>query len=266
MLIDSHCHLTSPGLIEQIPAVLARAAAAGVGHVINVSVTAEDAAAALAALGGRGEVAHVCGVHPHEAARGVDEVARVAEMVRAASAQGARIVAIGETGLDFHYDFAPRPAQETVLRAQLALAVELGLPVVVHARLAEERVCAIIGEYPALAGRFVFHCFSAGRDVARQVLDGGGWLSFTGVLTFRNGDAVRDVATFAPLERTMIETDAPYLSPEPLRKIKPNEPALLVHTATRLAGLRGMTLAALAEQLAENTRRFFGWPGGPDRA
>ncbi|HMQ17107.1 MAG TPA: TatD family hydrolase, partial [Phycisphaerae bacterium] len=139
----------------------------------------------------------------------------------------------------------------------LALAAETGRPVVIHAREAELRVCDILDEYPALAGRAVFHCFSKGPDVARRIFDAGNWLSFTGVLTFRNALEVQESARTAPADRIMIETDAPYLSPEPVRKVRPCEPAFVAHTARALAALRGEPPETLAARTTQNAERFF---------
>jgi TatD DNase family protein len=266
MLIDTHCHLTSPELVDRAEDVLARARAAGVGRAILVAVNPGDARAALTLLAGRPELFLVAGVHPHEAGTCSAEVWR--ELASVLRGQGLdddlrrRIVGVGETGLDFHYDFAPRARQEEVFEAHLALAVELGLPVVIHARESEPRVCEILARFPHLAGRVVWHCFSGDQALARRVLDLGGFCSFTGVVTFKKADIIREAARFVPLDRIMVETDAPYLSPEPLRKVRPNEPALLVHTARFLAALRGADEREFAAATTANAVRFFGLPEG----
>ncbi len=262
MLIDTHCHLTDRTLAPQAAAVLARARDAGVQRVITVAEDAADGRRALELLDRHAELALVAAVHPHRAGRcGSQELAELRELLRGAGLPDdlrRRIVALGETGLDYHYDFAPRPQQEQVFVAQLEIAEQLKLPVVIHARESELRICDMLRERPALAGRVVFHCFSGDTAVARRVLDLGNLLSFTGVITFKNAESIRAAARFAPAERIMLETDAPYLSPEPMRKVRPCEPALLVHTAKRLADIRQETLTALAVTTTVNATRFFG--------
>jgi len=264
MLIDTHCHLTSAGLVEQAPDVLARARAAGVQRMILVAVDARDALAALRLMTGRTELFLVAGIHPHEAAKG-DAVAldTLKELLRGdglTSDLKARIVGVGETGLDLHYQFAPPERQEEVFRAQLGVAEELSLPVVIHARESEARVCDILDGHPRLAGRVLWHCFSGDTTLARRILDQGGHCSFTGVVTFKNADTIRESARYMPRDRIMVETDAPYLSPEPVRKIRPNEPALLVHTARFLADLRDESFDDFAATTTANAVRFFHLP------
>jgi TatD DNase family protein len=266
MLIDTHCHLTSPELIEQVDAVLARARVAAVERAILVAVNPADARAALTLLDGRPNLFLVAGIHPHEAAKCTPEtLAALTSILRATDLSDElrrRIVGVGETGLDLHYDFAPPARQEEVFRAHLELAGELNLPVVIHAREAEARICELLGEHPRLAGRVVFHCFSGDPAVARRVLDLGCYCSFTGVVTFKNAEAIRASARLVPGDRIMLETDAPYLSPEPVRKIRPNEPAFLVHTARFLADLRGEDFDAFAAATTANARGFFGLSEG----
>ncbi len=262
MLIDTHCHLTSEPLVGQIDAVLQRAAHAGVQRMLTVATDAADARAALALLQRFPKLGLIAGVHPHEAGKcTADELAHILALHRGIGLPAElrpRLVALGEIGLDFHYDFATPARQEEVFRAQLELAVDVGRPVVIHARKSEQRVCDVLGDYPALRGRVVFHCFSGDRSVARRILDAGNWLSFTGVITFKNADALRDVLQFVPVERVMLETDAPYLSPEPVRNVRPNEPGLLLHTARRMADIRNEPLEALAARTSANADRFFG--------
>ncbi|MEW6250581.1 MAG: TatD family hydrolase [Planctomycetota bacterium] len=281
MLTDTHCHLTSPELLQRMDAVLAAAAAAGVARIIQVAVNPDDARAAMnlihartparadrqpgTSTGGQLELLLVAGIHPHEAAGATSE--RLAELRailegadRAVGNATRSVVGLGETGLDFHYDFAPRAQQEEAFRAQLALAQELKLPVVIHSRESESAVCDILADYPALAGRVVFHCFSGDIALARRALDLGCLLSYTGVVTFKKAPAIQAAARFTPPDRIMLETDAPYLTPEPVRKIRPNEPALLVHTARFVADLRGVGFEELAAQTTANAVRFFGLP------
>lgn len=258
MLIDTHCHLTYPELRDQLAGVMDRARQAGVTACINVATSPAEVTAAVDVLRAHADVHLAAGIHPHEAGKVTDDDLARLRAIHTGEVAVPRLVAVGETGLDFHYDFAAPDRQEAVFRAQLALAVETNRPVIIHARKAEEDVLTILKDYPHLVGRVVFHCFSGDRALADKVLDAGYWMSFTGVVTFRNADAVRAAALAAPLDRIMIETDAPFLSPEPQRKHRINEPALMVHTARRLADLRGMTLDELANVTSANARRFFG--------
>jgi TatD DNase family protein len=232
--------------------------------MITVAENVADAETALGLIRTHPNVFLVAGVHPHRAAKcTTDEIAAlrtIQEGQGAAAGLGQRVVAVGETGLDFHYDFSPRDQQEEVFRQHLELAVAVSKPVVIHARESEERVCEILAEYPALAGRVVFHCYSGDPALTRRALDLGCWFSFTGVVTFKNAATIRESARLVPADRIMIETDAPYLSPEPVRKIRPNEPALVVHTARFLAELRGRTLETFAAATTANARRFFSLP------
>jgi TatD DNase family protein len=230
--------------------------------VIVVAVTPADARAALPLLQQHPHLFLVAGIHPHEAGRcdqqSLDELRALLRGEGCAAGLKRRIVGVGETGIDLHYDFAPPRRQEEIFELHLALAAEFNLPVVIHARESEARVCEILGTHPHLAGRVVWHCFSADTRVARRVLDLGGYCSFTGVVTFKNAATIRETARLMPRDRLMIETDAPYLTPEPMRKIRPNEPALLVHTAAFLADLRGESPAELAAATTANAERFFG--------
>lgn len=266
MLIDTHCHLTFDELSPQVDAVLDRARQAGVARMITVAVTVADAQAALVLMGSRPQIFLAAGIHPHEAAAVTpDDLDALADLHRARPGDdgaGQRLVAVGETGLDFHYDFATPRQQEKLFRFQLELAGEVERPVIVHARRAEERVCDILADYPALSERVVFHCFSGGPELARRILDLGCWLSFTGVVTFKDADTVRAAARLAPSDRIMIETDAPFLSPEPIRKIRPCEPAFVAHTARCLADLRGESFDRFAATTAANAERFFKLPEG----
>ncbi len=264
MLIDTHCHLTYDDLAAQLDAVIDRAEQAGVRRLITIATDASDARRAIGVLERHPRVLLAAGVHPHQADCDESVLCEIEELHRGrwgGDAPGGRLVAVGETGLDFHYDFVPRPRQEQVFRRQIELALQVGRPIVIHARRSEERVCDVLSEYSGLADRVVFHCFSGGVELARRVLDLGFWLSFTGVVTFRNADEIRQAAKFAPADRVMVETDAPYLTPEPHRKVRPNEPAFVSHTARRLAEIRGESYDRLAERTTANAVRFFGLAG-----
>ena len=256
MLIDTHCHLTFPELASQTQALIDRAAAQGVGRIITVATTPADADDAVRILKSHENVFMAAGIHPHEAGKCTD--GDLAALSATHCDPHERLVAVGETGLDFHYDFAPRDRQEEVFRFQLDLARDTGRPVVIHARKAEHRVCDILSNYPTLAGRVVFHCFSANSTIADRIVDMGYWLSFTGIVTFPSADELRQAARLVPDDRIMVETDAPYMSPVPVRKIRPNEPAFVAHTARFLAELRGVTYDDFAATTTRNAERFFG--------
>ena len=262
MLIDTHCHLTFPDLAPQSAAVLERARAAGVTRVINVTTTLAEARAGFNLLLDQPGVCFVAGIHPHNAGRcGPDDLAALTDLFHGrwrTSVNPQRLVGVGETGLDFHYDFAPRDTQERVFHAHLDLAGAVDRPVVIHAREAEERVCDILTDYPRLAGRVVFHCYSADVATTRRIIDQGNYVSFTGVVTFKNAQMAREAAAAVPMDRLMVETDCPYMSPEPVRSRKPNEPALMVHTAHFLAELKGLSAEQFASESTRTAIRFFG--------
>jgi TatD DNase family protein len=261
-LVDTHCHLTYDDLAPQIDAALARARDAGVTRFITIATSPEDARRGLAMMQERPEIWMSAGIHPHEAGKVTDDERYALEDLHhgrwETGAAGGRLVAVGETGLDFHYDFAPREAQEDVFRFQLRIACEVERPIVIHARRAEERVCEILDEYPKLRDRVVFHCYSRGPELTRRILDSDWWVSFTGVVTFQNADEIRESARLVPSDRFMLETDAPYLSPNPVRKVKPCEPAFVAHTARYLAELRGERFEDLCAATTRNAERFFG--------
>lgn len=263
MLIDTHCHLTFPELTNQVATVIRRAHESGVARMITVATSTSDARDALALLANQPSVCMAAGIHPHEAARITDDDLAALTKLHESGADEAvpgRLVAVGETGLDFHYDFAPPDVQESIFRAQLDLAVRVNRPVVIHARHAEDRVCGILAEYPTLRDRVVFHCFSGSLAQATRIIEMGLWISFTGVVTFKNAGEIRAAARMVPADRIMVETDAPYLAPVPHRKVRPNEPALMIHTARFLAELRNQEFDGFARQTTRNAERFFGLP------
>jgi len=193
------------------------------------------------------------GTHPHNAAEEPDVT--VADLVKLARHQ--KVAAIGEAGLDYHYDNSPRPDQEKSFRVHIAAARETRLPLVIHAREADADIARILEEESAKgAFPFVLHCFTSGPELARRGLAVGGFVSFSGVVTFKKSDVLRDIAREVPLDRILVETDAPYLAPEPMRG-KTNEPAFVVHTAARLAAVKGVSEADLARATNENFFRLF---------
>lgn len=230
-LIDTHCHLTFEPLAGDVAGVVERSRAAEVTGWITVGTSLEDSRRAVELAAAYENMYAAVGIHPHEAKDG--DAAALAALKDLA--QQDKVVAIGETGLDFHYNFSKQPDQRRVFAAHLAIAREVNLPVIIHSRNAYDETVEILDRHGGGLKGVVFHCFSGSAEQAKQLLDRGHFLSFTGVVTFKNAEATRAAAQVVPLERLMVETDAPYLSPEPLRKQKPNEPALMVHTARCLS-------------------------------
>lgn len=252
MLSDSHAHLTLEHFDPDRDEVIARARAAGIERLVTVSSFIGDAAA-CADLAARHDFIHfTAGVHPHEAKRWTPAIA--ADIRRAAARPKA--VAIGEIGLDYHYDFSPRDDQRRAFRDQINLAREARLPIVIHTREAWDDTLSILRDEGASEIGGVFHCFSGGRDEAARCLDLGFYLSFAGPLTFKNTGALTEAAAFAPLDRLLCETDSPYLTPHPFRG-KRNEPARVVHVVERLAALKGLSSGQIGEATTRNMERAF---------
>lgn len=253
MLIDSHCHLDFPELSAELDAVLARAREAGVGMMVTISTRVAKFDDLKAIVEAHDNVFCSIGTHPHNAAEEPDVT--VEDLV--AIARHPKVVAIGEAGLDYHYDHSPRDMQEKSFRVHIAAARETGLPLVIHAREADADVARILEEESAQgAFPFVLHCFTSGADLAHRGLALGGYISFSGVVTFKKSDALRDIALAVPHDRILVETDAPYLAPEPFRG-KTNEPAFVAKTAARLADLRGISESEMAHTTTENFFRLF---------
>jgi len=250
-LADSHCHLDDRQFDADREAVIERALAAGVE--LMLAIGSGDGPPDLEA-GVRLAEAHVAvyatvGVHPHDASKATPETYRRLEELLAHP----KVVAIGEIGLDYHYDFSPREAQREVFTRQLRLAREAGKPVIIHTREAWEETLRLLAEHAPLVG--IMHCFSGGPEEARECLDLGFHLSFAGVVTFPKALRVQAAARATPLERLLVETDAPYLAPVPVRG-KRNEPAFVVHTARKLAELRSETFEQVAAATTANFRRL----------
>jgi len=253
MLIDSHCHLDFPELGSEIDAVLACARAAGVGLMVTISTRVAQFNALKAIVEAHDNVFCSIGTHPHNAAEEPDIT--VEELVEIA--RHPKVVAIGEAGLDYHYDHSPRDVQKKSFRTHIAAARETGLPLVIHAREADADVARILEEESEEgAFPFVLHCFTSGADLAHRGLALGGFISFSGVLTFKKADALRDIALAVPYDRVLVETDAPYLAPEPFRG-KTNEPAFVAKTAARLAALRGIGEDEMARITTQNFFQLF---------
>jgi TatD DNase family protein len=253
VLVDSHCHLDFPDFAEDREAVIARALAAGVGRMVTISTRVKRFAGVLAIAEAHDAVYCSVGTHPHNAAEELDVTA--AELVRFSTHP--KVVAIGEAGLDYHYNRSPRPAQAQGLRAHIAAARETGLPLVIHARSADDDMAAILEEESGKgAFPFILHCFSSGRRLAEVGVALGGYVSLSGILTFKNSEELRSIARDLPRDRLLVETDAPYLAPAPHRG-KRNEPAYVAHTARVLAETIGVSQDEVATLTTRNFCRLF---------
>ncbi|MEM7301965.1 MAG: TatD family hydrolase [Pseudomonadota bacterium] len=248
MLIDSHCHLDFPDFAEELDDVVARANAAGVGHMVTICTRVRKFDQVLAVAERFDCVSCSVGTHPHNA--GEEDGIEAREIIDLASHP--KVVAIGEAGLDYFYDKAPRDAQALGLRVHIEAARETGLPLVIHARDADDDMAAILANEMG-KGRFdaILHCFSSGEKLARTGVDLGLHVSFSGILTFKNSQALRDIASQVPMNRLLVETDAPYLAPVPNRG-KRNEPSYVVHTASVLAEVKGVSVEDIWQQTTAN--------------
>lgn len=255
-LIDTHSHLTLEPLADSVEAVIERSRRAGVTGWITVGTSLTDSRKAVELAGQHGGMYAAVGIHPHEA-KDADGGA-MAELRRIA--REPKVVAIGETGLDFHYNFSKQPDQRRVFVAHLEMARALELPVIVHCRNAFNETVEVLDRHGEGLKGVVFHCFGGTAEQARRLLDRGYRISFTGVVTFKNAEQTRTAARVVPLERLMVETDCPYMSPEPVRSQKPNEPALMVHTARFLAELKGVDEDELARATTQTAATFFALP------
>src|SRR5438128_5184294 len=250
MLVDSHCHLDFADFGEERDAVVARPRVSGVGTTLTIGTRLDQFPAVRAIAEAYDEIWCSVGAHPHEAA---DHAAVTAEDLAALAAHP-RVVGIGETGLDFHYDHSPREVQEHVFRSHIAAAQISGLPLIIHAREADDAVARVLREEQAPPG--VLHCFSSGRGLAEAALDLGFYISISGIVTFRNAEELRAIVRDVPLDRLLIETDAPYLAPAPYRG-KRNEPAFVAATAAAVAALKDLDPEHLALATHDNFFRLF---------
>ncbi|MDP7004602.1 MAG: TatD family hydrolase [Phycisphaerales bacterium] len=256
-MIDTHCHLTSIQFAERVPDVIEAAVASGVNRMITVATDGDDAIAARELANIDDRVFFSSGIHPLHA-----DGEWKWDYVRAA-AKDTRCVAWGELGLDRHYDKPDYDLQKTLLEEHLALIEgEEGdeRPIIVHCRRAVGDLLPVFEASSIAGNRFVFHCFTETPEEAKLILDLGAMISFTGVVTYKNASEVVAAAELVPVERMMVETDAPYLSPEPVRKMRPNEPKNVVHTAEFLAKLKGVEQREFEQQLDSNAERFFSLP------
>jgi len=252
-LIDSHCHLTFDELLDDLDGVLERSRANGIGAWITIGTNQSQSREAVALAQRIDGIHATVGLHPHDAKEWSAELSTELEQW----VQLQKVVALGEMGLDFYYDFSPRAQQIRAFTEQLALAARLNMPVVVHTRDAFDETLAILEDFDGQLNHVVLHCFTGTAKQARAGLDRGYFISFSGVVTFKNAQSVREAALCVPMDRLMIETDCPYLSPAPMRKQKVNEPALLIHTAQFLSQLKQVHLEDLARQTSLNTQRFY---------
>jgi TatD DNase family protein len=257
-MIDSHCHLADDAYVGDLSEVIARAQSAGLSHALCI-LAADNDTERMRALGLAAEWGSLlfgAGVHPHNAGAFAQHEDQVASLVKTIADAVPRTVAIGEIGLDYHYDFAPRDVQRSVFRRQIQLARVLDLPIIIHTREAEDDTIAILKEESGGMVRGVMHCFTGTRRLADEALALGMHLSFAGIVTFPKGANVRDVAAMVPPDRLLCETDCPYLAPTPHRG-KRNEPAWVARVYEALAGLRGTSVEELGEQIDRNFRALF---------
>jgi TatD DNase family protein len=253
MLVDSHCHLDFPDFAPELDAVVARAGAAGVRHMVTISTRVKRFEQILAIAERYPSVTCSVGTHPHHADEELDVTAE--DLI--ARAQHPKVVAIGEAGLDYHYDNSPRDAQEQGFRTHIAAARATQLPLVIHTREADED-CARILEHEMGKGPFpaVLHCYTGGAQLARRAVALGCYIGFTGIVTFKNSAALREIARELPVDRFLVETDAPYLAPLPFRG-KRNEPAYVAKVAEMLAEVRGTTFDDISRQTTDNFFKLF---------
>ena len=257
LLVDSHCHLDYPGLAEDVDGVLGRAAAAGVGWMLTICTRVSEFPRVLAIAEAHDNVWCTVGIHPHEA--GNEPETDTATLI--AMARHPKVVGFGETGLDYYYEHSPRDRQQASFRAHIAASRETGLPLVVHARDADEDMAAILEEeYARGAFPGLLHCFSSGRQLAERAMAIGMSISLSGIVTFKTADDLRATAADVPLDRLLVETDSPYLAPVPLRG-KTNEPAFVVHTAAKVAALKDIGVDELARITSANFFRLFAKTG-----
>ena len=255
-LIDTHCHLTFPQLYDDVEAVIRRSREAGVIGWVTVGTEPGQIEKAVGLAEKVDDMYAAIGYHPHNAKEITDE--RLNELRNLA--QNPKVVAIGETGIDYFYTFSEPDCQREIFRAQLEMAVELDLPVIIHSRDAFDEVIEILDEFSGRLKNVVIHCFSGSVEQARAALERGFYISFTGIVTFKKADQAKEVVAIVPVERMMVETDCPFISPAPFRNQKPNEPALMIHTARMLADLKQMDIEDFATEVTAASKKFFNLP------
>ena len=251
ILVDSHCHLDYKPLSDDVKVTIRRSREAGVGALLTIGTTVEGSERLPAWLEHEENVWCSAGIHPHEAAKDSHGTRVLVRLVR-----HSKVVGLGETGLDYFYDNSPREAQIRAFRDHVRIAAETALPLIVHTRDAEEDTATVLAEAAQAGVGGVLHCFSSSPQLAEIALKLGFYISISGIVTFKNAEALREIVRDLPLDRLLVETDAPYLAPVPHRG-RPNEPALLVHTARKVAELKGLELATLARATTDNFFRLF---------
>ena len=252
-MIDTHCHLTDIRLLDQIDAVMQRAAGAGVTQIMTIGTHPADWPACVDMCRKWSNVRAAVGVHPNYCQEAeLTDLARLGEFLKEPG-----VLAVGEMGLDYFHQDAPRDRQAEFFRAQLTIARDMGRPAVIHCRQATDDTLAIMKEFAGVPA--VFHCFTGSLAEVRKIVAAGYYVGFTGVVTYKNAPEVRDSAAYVPEDRILVETDAPYLSPEPMRRQKINEPSLVMHTAAMVAKVRGVSVEELDRITTGNARRLFGW-------
>jgi TatD DNase family protein len=257
-LVDTHCHIAGPEFADDLDEVIGRARAAGLVYAFVILAADDDAELRQAAeVASRwAEVRYGIGIHPHAAGKCAGDLSSAASAVRTAIERQPLTRALGEIGLDYHYDFAPREAQQAVFRLQIQLARELRLPLVIHTREAEDDTFRILAEEKGEDVGGVFHCFTGDREMARRAIDAGFHLSLAGIVTFPRALELKEVAKIVPLDRLLIETDSPFLAPVPHRGGR-NEPAHVLRVAEVIADLRQTTPEDIGAAALENFRRLF---------
>ena len=252
-LIDTHAHFTFDDLASDVEGVLARSVEAGVTSWITVATEPGELERALALAGAHDNMYAVLGYHPHHAEDvSEDDLALLKRLCLSE-----KVVAVGETGLDFFYEHSPRDVQKGIFRKQLYIAEELTLPVVIHTRDAFDESMEILDEFSGRLKNVVIHCYSGTAEQTKLVLDRGYYISFTGIVTFKKAVEAREAAKLVPLDRMMVETDCPFISPTPVGNQRPNEPALMIHTAKKLAEIKEIQLEDFAEKVTQTSKKFF---------
>lgn len=261
MLVDSHCHLDYPPMADDLAGTIARARSAGVGTMLTIGTKLRDFPRVRAIAEANDNIFCSVGIHPHEAQNEAADTARLVELAR-----HPKVVGIGETGLDYYYDKSPRDRQQANFRAHMRAASESGLPLIVHTRDAEEDTAAMLAEAlreGPLKG--VLHCFTSSRRLAQQAIDLGFYISISGIVTFKNAEDLRQTVRGLPLERLLVETDSPYLAPVPMRG-KSCEPAYVMHTAAKVAELKGVSVDELGRVTTANFFALFDRAKAPAQA
>lgn len=255
-LIDTHAHLTFEGLAGDVEGVLRRSVEAGVSSWVTVGTEPGELEKVAELIPRYRNLYGALGYHPHHA--GELDAGHIETLERLLA--GEKIVAVGETGLDYYYEHSEREAQRRIFRRHLEIAAGTGLPVIVHSREALEESLAILDEFAGRLKRVVIHCWGGSPEETRRVLEKGYYLSFTGIVTFKRSEMVRESAALVPLERLMVETDCPFISPEPVRNVRPCEPALMVYTARKISEVKGLPFEVFAEAVTRTSREFFELP------